>query len=54
MKYAIAIRRENMAIRLLELAIGQAKTAEEVAKAIKDAFVTQFRAKEKNDVVPKT
>jgi len=53
LRYAIAIRRENMAIRLLELALTHAKTAEQAAKAIKDAFVSQF-GRGKGDVVSKT
>jgi hypothetical protein len=52
LRYAMAIRRENMAIRLLEVSLTHAKTAEQAAKAIKDAFTSQF-GKGKSNGLPK-
>jgi hypothetical protein len=42
---ARAIRAENVAIRLLELTLANAKTADEAANALKDAFQVHFTGK---------
>jgi hypothetical protein len=51
--YAVAIRRANISIRLLEVPLSQAKTAQQAAEAIREAFVSHF-GKGQRDVVPKT
>jgi len=52
--YAVSIRRANIALRLLELALNGAKTAEEARQAINRAFMFHFaQGKEATSVVPK-
>lgn len=50
LRNAVAIRQVNMAIRLLEVPLGQAKTAGQAADAIREAFVSHF-GKGTRDVV---
>jgi hypothetical protein len=45
MREARQIRKENMAIRLLEDPLSRAETAEEAARALRDAFVAIFVGK---------
>lgn len=46
---AVAIRRANIAIRLLEVPLGHAKTTQQAADAIREAFLTNY-PKGKSDV----
>jgi hypothetical protein len=51
--HATSIRRENIAVRLLEYPLSQARTEKQSAEAIRDVFSEVF-GKGKTDVVPKT
>lgn len=49
LRNAVAIRRVNIAIRLLEVPLGQARTTQQAADAIREAFVFHF-GRGNNDV----
>ncbi len=56
MRYAILIRQQNVALRMLELALTNVKSAEQALNAINQAFGVHFGDQEikKNVVVPES
>ncbi len=43
LRYASATRRENVALRMLELSLTHAKTGQQAADAIREVFLSNFR-----------
>ncbi len=52
LSYATGIRRENVAVRLLEFPLSQARTEKQSAEAIRDVF-SEVLGKRSSHVVPK-
>jgi len=55
MRYAAAIRKENISLRLMELALNNTKTAEDATRVLSQVYSSHFAPKGgKDHVVPKT